>query len=105
MNKNTESKKEQYSLQLDEDSGEMVKIKEDRPERGNRYNNLSFIGYAGEIGYAIVLPILGGTFIGSFIDGRMGTHPKATVIFILFGCIVSVLGLVKTVNDIIKRKN
>lgn len=66
-----------------------------------------YLGYIGEIGFAIALPIAGGAFIGKYLDERFQTYPKATLVGLFIGILISMVGFIKTVLDIsnnIKKK-
>lgn len=64
-----------------------------------------YLGSVGQIGYAIALPIAGGALVGAYIDKRLSTYPNATLSLLLVGAVISIVGFIRTVQDIIKRKN
>ena len=55
----------------------------------------------GWLGYAVVIPMVAGAAIGSFIDQALATGPTATLIFLVLGLAVSVVSLYNAVKDII----
>lgn len=62
-----------------------------------------YFGLVGEIGFIIVLPMAVGAFIGTRIDRSWGTYPKATLTLLFAGFVVSVVGFVRIIYDLIKR--
>lgn len=63
-----------------------------------------YFGLVGTIGYTIALPLAGGALIGSFVDKRLLTYPTGTLLFLLLGFVVSLVGLYKTMKDILQKK-
>ena len=43
------------------------------------------MAYASSIGIAMVLAIFGCLFLGSWLDGKLGTEPYFTLLFLLIG--------------------
>jgi len=60
-----------------------------------------FIGSAGQIGFAILVPLLLGIAIGIFIDSKLATKPTGVLVGMCIGIILSVINLVRTVKEII----
>ena len=52
----------------------------------------------------MVVPILGGLYIGKWIDARFGTDPTFLLIFIVLGVIVSFMNLFKIGTKDVKNK-
>lgn len=69
--------------------------------KGNALENLSLISY---IGISMVVPILGGLYIGKWIDARFGTEPIFLLIFIVMGVIVAFMNLFKIGTKDVKKK-
>lgn len=63
-----------------------------------------YLGLIGEIGYAIAIPIAGGTLVGVWIDRTWSLYPKATLLLLVIGCIVSGIGMTRTISEIIRKK-
>ncbi len=98
--------KERFRLVLNEKTGSVSVAKSlKRIHRKKKSDAWFYLGFVGEIGYAIALPIVGGALLGEYIDRRMSTHPKATLLLLLLGIVVSMLGFVRTIQELIKRKN
>jgi len=45
------------------------------------------MAYASSIGIAMVLAIFGCLFLGSWLDGKLGTGPYFTLLFLLIGIV------------------
>ena len=63
-----------------------------------------YLGFIGEIGFAISLPIAGGALAGVIIDRTWETSPIATLSLLFLGVIISFFNLFKTVETITKQK-
>jgi predicted F0F1-ATPase subunit len=100
-----EEEKEQYTLRLNESSRMIIGGREKSQKRTNGQNTWYYLGFVGEIGYSISIPIAGGALLGTYIDRHWLTYPKATLILILVGSIISILGFIRVIQEIIKRKN
>lgn len=64
-----------------------------------------YLGFIGEIGFAIAVPIAGGALVGVLVDRTWSTTPKATLSLLFLGVIVSFINLFKTVETIVKNKS
>ena len=62
-----------------------------------------YLGFIGEIGFTISIPIAGGAFLGSFLDRQWSTYPKATLVLLFLGILVSMVGFIKAIQEIIKK--
>jgi hypothetical protein len=63
-----------------------------------------YLGLAGQIGYVVALPIAGGAILGSFIDGKFGLYPRASLIGIVTGFVISAAGFVRVIQEIIQKQ-
>ena len=63
-----------------------------------------YIDFASNLGLRISLPIAGGAILGKYLDGLWGSYPKGTVSLLFLGIVISVVGFIKTVREIVKRK-
>lgn len=61
-----------------------------------------YVGYIGEIGFAIAIPIAGGALLGAYVDKLFLTYPKATLSLLFLGIAVSIVGFIRTIQEIIK---
>ena len=64
--------------------------------------NLTLVSY---IGISMVVPILGGLYIGNWIDQKFSTQPIFLFIFIICGVIVSFMNLFKLATKDIKKNS
>lgn len=67
-------------------------------------NTLASLGKMGGFGWFISLTILVFTFIGHMIDQKVHTLPLFTILGILFGLLVSIIGMRKLLINLIKTK-
>jgi len=63
---------------------------------------LFYIGYVGQVGFVIALPIAGGAGIGSYVDSKWATYPKMTLIGLTVGIVISVINFIAVIKEIIK---
>jgi len=98
------TQKEQYTLLLDE--GEQGKIVSGHKKKQQKKQDAwYYLGFVGQIGYSIALPIAGGALLGAYIDRVWSTYPKATLSLLFIGFILSFLAFVKTIQELMKRSN
>jgi len=100
----TNPSKEQFSLHLFGENTIVVQTRHIK-QRKNAQNVWFYVGFAGEIGYMIALPLVGGALLGKYIDTRLSTYPNVTLSLLFVGLILSVLGFVRTIQDLLRRKN
>lgn len=63
-----------------------------------------YVGFAGDLGFTIAVPIAGGALLGLLIDRQWSTYPKATLCLLLLGIIISMVGFIRTVRELMRRK-
>lgn len=66
-------------------------------------NSWYYFGLAGQIGFAIALPIAGGAILGSYIDRQSGSYPTYTITLLFVGIVLSMINFVVTIRTILKR--
>lgn len=66
-------------------------------------NSWYYFGLAGQIGFAIALPIAGGAILGSYIDRQSGSYPTYTMTLLLVGIVLSMINFVFIIRAILKR--
>ncbi len=104
MRKNED--KEQFTVLLDNSSRPtLAKGHKEKPKRIVQQGAWFYLGFIGEVGYTIALPIAGGALLGEYIDRHWSTYPKATLSLLFVGIVVSMVGLVRTVYEVIHKKN
>lgn len=92
-------------MKLDEFSEVTVAQRKENNKKKSGTDTWFYLGFIGEIGYTIAIPITGGTLVGVWIDRTWLTYPKATLLLLFLGCIVSVLGMVRVIKEVIRDKN
>lgn len=73
-------------------------------QRKELVNSWYYFGVAGEIGFAVALPIAGGAILGSFIDRKIGTYPTYTLILLGTGIFLSMVNFIFTIKNILKKR-
>ena len=63
-----------------------------------------FVGAAGQIGFSILVPLLLGVAGGIFVDSRFGFKPVGVLSGLAIGIILSVLSLVRTIQELIRSQ-
>lgn len=78
------------------------RLKERRKTSGNLWY---YVGYVGEIGFVIAIPIAGGALVGAFLDGKWGTYPKMTLSLLFGGIFLSLINFVHTITELLGKKD
>lgn len=52
-----------------------------------------------EVGFSVVVPIVGGTILGVFLDKKFNLTPKLTLFFLFLGVIIGFINIIKIVNQ------
>ena len=91
-----------YDLFLKEEGGHRVSKKR-KTGKKDTSSGWYYLGFIGEVGFTIAIPIAGGAIIGAYLDRIWGTYPKATLSFLFIGIAVSLVGFVRVVQDIIRK--
>ncbi len=99
MGKETK-KSEQFEVSL-YGEGLLQKGQRNETDRHTKQGSFVYLGYVGQIGFAIAIPIAGGAGIGSYLDGRWHTYPKMTLILLIIGIIISVFNFITVIKEII----
>jgi predicted F0F1-ATPase subunit len=103
---NHTDQKESFMLSLNEKTGRLTVEKSRGKKRTKKRTNAWFyLGFVGEIGYAIALPAVGGALLGGYIDRRMSSYPKATLLLLFIGVGISILGFVRIIQELLHNKN
>lgn len=70
----------------------------------NRVKILQNLSLVSQIGISMALPILGGIFLGNYIDDKLDTGVVFLAIFSVLGIITSFVSLFKLTTKDTKRK-
>lgn len=52
-----------------------------------------------QLGFSLIIPLVGGAFLGSYLDEQFGTQPKITLSLILLGLFLGLYSMYKIVKD------
>lgn len=63
----------------------------------------AYVSLAGELGFDIALPMVGGIIIGIRVDEYFGTQPKATIGLFIFGLVIACTSLIRIVRDVTSK--
>ncbi|SES83191.1 Putative F0F1-ATPase subunit Ca2+/Mg2+ transporter [Natronincola peptidivorans] len=70
-------------------------------KKGNVLENIALISY---IGISMIIPIIGGVYIGRWVDNRFDTQPIFLFACIIIGVIVAFINLFKVATKDVKKK-
>lgn len=65
---------------------------------------MNMLSLVNQLGWMIIIPILGCTFLGKHLDSKIGTSPWLLLIFLLIGIGGAFSGVYKTLIVYTKRK-
>ncbi len=77
--------------------------KKELKEQKTRNSTMYYLGYVGELGFAISIPIVSCTLIGKYLDDVWNTYPKMTLSLLIVGCFISVINFIEVIKTILKR--
>lgn len=69
--------------------------------RHKQKSSLFYIGYVGQVGFVIALPIAGGAGIGSYLDTKWGSYQNMTMIGLSIGIVISIVNFIAIIKEII----
>lgn len=84
------------------DEGKLIEKPLGPKKKVKPINALVYIGFMGNVGMSIVVPVVLGALIGNYLDIRFGSHPKAVLIGIGIGFILSLVNVIVTVKSFIQ---
>lgn len=67
-------------------------------------SGMKYFSLAGQLGFDIALPMVGGLIIGNKLDARWGTQPRWTIGLFLFGLGLSCASLIRIVRDATRKR-
>ena len=85
------------------DNGKLVPLryKEIHKENSNKVVKERFkIRFFADIGMMTVLPLIGGSILGSFLDNKLSTKPILTLVFLTFGFFIAIFNIYKLFKDL-----
>ena len=66
-----------------------------------RYRWARQAGLLGTIPFLLAVPPIAGVFIGKWIDGKLGTSPAFTIVFVILGFVAGI----REVANVMKKAN
>jgi ATP synthase protein I len=66
-----------------------------------RYRWARQAGLLGTIPFLLAVPPIAGVFIGKWIDGKLGTTPAFTIVFVILGFVAGI----REVANVLKKAN
>lgn len=95
---------EQFNVLLEDEEGFIRprKRKETKAVK-SRGGGWQLAGVAGQIGFDVALPMVGGLIIGIKLDTVWGTHPKMTLILLVVGIVLGCTSLIRIVRQALKK--
>lgn len=100
-----EKPKQAYDLTIQGNTLTALPKKEHKLNQKEKRSAWYYAGYFGDIGFAIAIPIAGGAFLGSYVDQRWSTYPKATLILLFTGVLLSIVQFIRIIREIIQTKD
>ena len=76
-----------------------------KPEKGKfkKPEIIGIIAGASGIGFSLIVPLVGGAFLGSYLDNKIDSGPKITLSLIFFGLFIGLYTMYKTVKDLLNK--
>jgi ATP synthase protein I len=102
ISKITNRDKEKLRLEIDESGRILTKKPFNKQKINQSRESWIVLGYVGQIGFTVAIPIVIGAVAGSRLDVYSHSYPKFTLGLLILGIIVSLIGFVGTIVDIIK---
>lgn len=95
---------EQYDVVLEDEEGFVrPRKRKEAKEKKVKANGWQLAGVAGQIGFDVALPMVGGLIIGIKLDKVWGTHPKMTLMLFCVGILLGCTSLIRIVRDALRR--
>ncbi|MCX8008424.1 MAG: AtpZ/AtpI family protein [Patescibacteria group bacterium] len=92
--------RQSYDISLSHEG--IQKTPRENKEKVNQYSLWFYLGMFGNIGFTIAFPIVFGALLGSMIDSNQGSKPAFTLIGILLGFLISIIGFLRMIQRIIQ---
>ena len=85
------------------DNGKLVPLRYKEIHKANSNNVVKErfkVRYFADIGMMTVLPLIGGSILGSFLDNKLSTKPILTLVFLTFGFFIAIFNIYKLFKDL-----
>jgi predicted membrane protein len=79
------------------------RVSKEYQKQNARNSTMYYLGFVGELGFAISIPIVLCALLGKYLDGIWLTYPKMTLSLLLVGCAISIINFVEIIKTIIKK--
>lgn len=64
--------------------------------KGKVVNNFAL---GGELGFSIVIPIVGGVLLGAYLDKKFNWEPRLTLSFLFLGVIIAFMNIIYILRE------
>lgn len=75
----------------------------EKKEQKDRNATMYYLGYVGELGFAISIPIVLCTLLGKYLDTIWNLYPKMTLSLLGIGSFVSIINFIEIIKTIVKK--
>lgn len=76
---------------------------QENQERKARNSTMYYLGFVGELGFAISIPIVLCTMLGKYLDDSWKMYPKMTLSLLIVGFVISMINFIEIIKTIIKK--
>lgn len=97
VKRDNDTESDVYELTVEDSGTEITARGSDKKKKVDTAPSLYYLGFIGEIGFAIAVPIAGGGLLGVVIDRTWSTTPKATLSLLFLGVVISFMNIYKIV--------
>lgn len=66
-------------------------------------STMYYLGFVGELGFAISLPIVLCTLVGKYLDSCWNMYPKMTLSLLIVGCVISIINFIEIIKTIVRK--
>lgn len=77
--------KRKQVLKFDQEKNLKVIEEELEPKKNSDNKYIPALSFASELGFSISLPIVGGAFLGQYLDNKLNTTPRITLSLVFIG--------------------
>ena len=80
-------------MQFDKDKSLEIVEEESKQKNKDKEKFIPAISLASELGFSISLPIIGGAFLGQFLDNKFNTTPRITLSLVFLGVFLALANI------------
>lgn len=74
--------------------------KKSKKKENSKQNSARIFLLAGNIGFSMSLPLVGGVLLGYFLDNRYLTSPRMTLVFLFVGFCIGCYSMYKILKEL-----